>query len=91
MKYPCALKKESQSRLALLAQESLAACIYHREVTTLFADIVSCIASRELEDDAMVNFRMDGRAVGRLWTSSIAIGRQHGLTIQVYGETGGLR
>ena len=34
---------------------------------------------------------MDGGAVGRLWTSSIAIGRQHGLGIQVFGETGGLR
>jgi predicted dehydrogenase len=46
---------------------------------------------RVLEDDAMVNFRMDGGTVGRLWTSSIAIGRQHGLGIQVFGETGGLR
>ena len=39
----------------------------------------------------MVNFRMDGGAVGRLWTSSVAIGRQHGLGIQVFGENGGLR
>ncbi len=62
-----------------------------QEVTKLSADTVSCLASRELEDDAMVNFRMDGSAVGRLWTSSIAIGRQHGLGIQVFGEKGGLR
>ena len=39
----------------------------------------------------MVNFRMSGGAVGRLWTSSVAIGRQHGFDIQVFGETGGLR
>jgi len=39
----------------------------------------------------MVNFRMSEGTVGRLWTSSCAIGRQHGLTIQVFGETGGLR
>ena len=39
----------------------------------------------------MVNLRFDGGAVGRLWTSSVAIGRQHGLTLQVFGETGGLR
>ncbi|MDB4222840.1 Gfo/Idh/MocA family oxidoreductase, partial [Granulosicoccus sp.] len=69
----------------------MASFVTGQEVTTLSADIVSCIASRELEDDAMVNFRMDGGAVGRLWTSSIAIGRQHGLTIQVFGENGGLR
>ena len=62
-----------------------------RRSKKLSADLVSCIASRELEDDAMVNFRMDGGTVGRLWTSSVAVGRQHGLEIQVYGEKGGLR
>ncbi len=69
----------------------MASFVTAQQVTKLSADIVSCIASRELEDDAMVNFRLDGGAVGRLWTSSIAIGRQHGLTIQVFGEKGGLR
>ncbi len=69
----------------------MASFITGQEVTKLSADIVSCIDSRELEDDAMVNFRMDGGTVGRLWTSSVAIGRQHGLGIQVFGEKGGLR
>lgn len=69
----------------------MASFVTGQEVEKLSADSVSCIASRELEDDAMVNFRMDGGAVGRLWTSSIAIGRQHGLTLQVFGENGGLR
>lgn len=69
----------------------MASFVTGQEVTKLSADTVSCIASRVLEDDAMVNFRMDGGAVGRLWTSSIAIGRQHGLTLQVFGEKGGLR
>ena len=69
----------------------MASFVTGQEVTRLSADTVSCIASRTLEDDAMVNFRMDGGAVGRLWTSSIAIGRQHGLTIQVFGEKGGMR
>jgi predicted dehydrogenase len=69
----------------------MASFVTGQVVTKLSADIVSCISVRELEDDAMVNFRMDGGAVGRLWTSSIAIGRQHGLGIQVFGEKGGLR
>ncbi len=69
----------------------MASFVTGQEVTKLSADCVSCIPSRVLEDDAMVNFRMDGGTVGRLWTSSIALGRQHGLTIQVFGETGGLR
>ncbi len=69
----------------------MASFVTGQEVTKLSADIVSCIASRELEDDALVNFRMDGGTVGRLWTSSVAIGNQHGLSIQVFGEKGGLR
>ena len=69
----------------------MASFVTGQEVTKLSADCVSCLPVRELEDDAMVNFRMDGGTVGRLWTSSVAIGRQHGLTIQVFGEKGGLR
>ena len=69
----------------------MASFVIGQEAESLSADIVSCIASRVLEDDAMVNLRFDGGAVGRLWTSSVAIGRQHGLTLQVFGETGGLR
>lgn len=61
------------------------------QVTKLSADFASTIASRELEDDAMINFRMQGGTVGRLWTSSVAIGRQHGFDIQIFGETGGIR
>ncbi len=69
----------------------MASFVTGQEVERLSADIASCIPSRRLEDDAMVNFRMSGGAVGRLWTSSVAIGRQHGLAIQVFGERGGLR
>lgn len=69
----------------------LASFITGQEVKKLSADFASCLESRELEDDAMVNFRMDDGTVGRLWTSSVAVGRQHGLGIQVFGEKGGLR
>lgn len=69
----------------------MASFICDDEVERLSADFASTIASRELEDDAMVNFRMSRGTVGRLWTSSVAIGRQHGFDIQVFGETGGLR
>ncbi len=61
------------------------------EVERLSADFASTIESRELEDDAMVNFRMESGVVGRLWTSSVAVGRMHGLTLQIFGEKGGLR
>jgi predicted dehydrogenase len=69
----------------------LASFITGDEVHTLSADFASTVEGRVLEDDAMVNFRTDGGIVGRLWTSTIALGRQHGLDIQVFGEKGGLR
>ena len=69
----------------------MASFLSNDQVETLSADFVSTIPSRKLEDDAMVNFRMEGGAVGRLWTPSVAIGRQHGFDRQVFGETGGLR
>lgn len=69
----------------------MASFVCDDQVETLSADFASTIPSRELEDDAMVNFRMSGGTIGRLWTSSVAIGRQHGFDIQVFGETGGLR
>jgi predicted dehydrogenase len=69
----------------------MASFIAGDQVRTLSADFASTIDSRILEDDAMVNFRMEGGTVGRLWTSSVAIGRQHGFDIQVFGETGGMR
>ncbi|MEO1452501.1 MAG: Gfo/Idh/MocA family oxidoreductase [Pseudomonadota bacterium] len=69
----------------------LASFILNDEVAKLSADFASCVPGRELEDDAMINFRTEGGTVGRLWTSTIAIGRQHGLDIQIYGENGGMR
>ena len=69
----------------------LASFVVGDEVERLSADFASCVPGRVLEDDAMVNFRTEGGIVGRLWTSTVAIGRQHGLTLEVYGEKGGLR
>jgi predicted dehydrogenase len=68
----------------------MASFVCDDQVEKLSADFASTIASRELEDDAMVNFRMTRGTVGRLWTSSVAIGRQHGFDIQVFGEKAGL-
>lgn len=68
----------------------MASFVIGQEAKTLSADLASCVAGRDLEDDAMVNIRFDAGAVGRLWTSAIALGRQHGLTLQVFGESGGL-
>ena len=69
----------------------LASYVANQQAAELSADFVSCVEGRRLEDDAMVNLRMDGGAVCRLWTSAVAVGRMHGLAIEVFGEKGGLR
>jgi len=69
----------------------LASFITGQHVQSLSADFSSTIPGRELEDDALVAFRMSGGTVGRLWSSAIAVGRMHGLAIQIFGENGGLR
>ena len=69
----------------------MASFVANQQARELSADFVSCLSQRTLEDDAMVNFRMDGGAVLRLWTSSVAVGSMHGLNIRVFGEKGGLR
>ena len=69
----------------------LASFVTGEHVEKLSADFASCVPGRELEDDAMINYRTEAGTVGRLWTSTVAIGRQHGLDIQVFGERGGLR
>lgn len=69
----------------------LASFVADQNAESLQADFLSSMESRMLEDDAMVNVRMDGGATCRLWTSAIAVGRMHGLTMQIFGEKGGLR
>ncbi len=69
----------------------MASFVSGQNARELSADFVSAISSRELEDDAMVNVRMDGGATVRLWTSSVAVGSFHGFNIRIFGENGGLR
>jgi predicted dehydrogenase len=69
----------------------MASYVSGQDARELSADFVSNVVGRTLEDDAMVNVRMDGGAVLRLWTSSVAVGSMHGLNIRVFGEKGGLR
>ena len=65
--------------------------IIGQSVAEVSADFASCAPGRLLEDDAALQIRFSEGAIGRLWTSAIAVGQQHGLTIRVFGEKGGLR
>jgi predicted dehydrogenase len=65
--------------------------IIGQSVAEVTADFASCVQGRLLEDDAALQIRFSDGAIGRLWTSAIAVGQMHGLTIRIFGEKGGLR
>lgn len=68
----------------------LACFVTGQSISSLAADFAHCVPGRQLEDDAWVAFRLSDGAIGRLWVSGVAIGRTHGLTLQVFGEKGGM-
>ena len=69
---------------------NMACFVTDKKVVEVSSDFASGIKSRELEDDNSSAFRLETGIIGRLWTSGLAIGRTHGLTLQVFGEKGGL-
>lgn len=69
----------------------LACFVIGQDVARVAADFASTVEGRTLEDDAMVTMRFSNGTIGRLWASAVALGQQHGLTLRVFGETGGLR
>jgi predicted dehydrogenase len=69
----------------------MAQFITGQKVARVSADFAHCVAGRALEDDAQLACRFSGGAVGRLWTSAVAIGQMHGFSMRVFGTKGGLR
>jgi predicted dehydrogenase len=69
----------------------MACFVTGQSISSVSSDFAHGIAGRELEDDSLTAFRMSDGTIGRAWASGLAIGRTHGLTLQVFGETGGLR
>ena len=69
---------------------NMACFVTDKKVVEVSSDFASGIKSRELEDDNSSAFRLETGIIGRLWTSGLAIGRTHGLTLQVFGEKGGV-
>lgn len=68
----------------------MAEWVIGQRVEKLSAHFLSAVAGRELEDDASVQAIMDAGSTVRLWSSAVALGHQHGLTLQVFGEKGGI-
>lgn len=60
------------------------------EVESVHAELTSFVPGRVLDDDAAVLLRLSGGAKGTLTCSQVCVGEANGLSLRVYGETGGL-
>jgi len=57
---------------------------------SLAADVHTFVPGRKLDDNAHVLLRYEGGARGMLWCSQVAVGKENGLKLRVYGTKGGL-
>lgn len=69
---------------------NLAEYITGLQVTKICADINIVVEGRKLDDDGAVLLKFNNGASGVLVASQIMAGEENNLTIQVYGEKGGL-
>ena len=70
--------------------ENLAEYVTGLQIESLCADLTTFVPGRQLEDDGNVLLRFEGGAKGVLSASQVAVGVENGLTLRVYGETGGI-
>jgi predicted dehydrogenase len=60
------------------------------ELEALTADLSTFVPGRRLDDNAQMLLRYANGARGSLWCSQVAVGRENGLVLRVYGDAGGL-
>jgi predicted dehydrogenase len=70
--------------------ENLAEYVTGLQISELCADVSALVPGRRLDDDGNVLLRFSNGARGLLYASQISAGEENGLTLQVYGEKGGL-
>jgi len=54
------------------------------------ADLQSFVPGREVDDNVHILLRFEGGARGMLWASQVAVGKENGLQLRVYGDKAGL-
>ncbi len=68
----------------------LASFVTGLPVEAVSASLATFAPGRRVYDNTFLKVRFTGGAQGTLWSSYVAAGNEHGLSIRVYGETGGL-
>jgi len=70
--------------------ENMAHFVTGLEIEKISATLSSLVKGRTLDDNALINVKYKGGAVGHYWPSQVAIGRENGLSFRVYGTEGAL-
>lgn len=60
------------------------------EIDKISAILSSFVEGRRLDDNAMINVKYRGGAMGHYWPSQVAIGRENSLSFRIYGSEGSL-
>lgn len=68
----------------------LAGFVTGLKAESLAADLSTFVSGRQLDDNAHILLRYQGGARGMIWTSQVAIGKENGLRLRVYGEKASL-
>ena len=69
---------------------NLAEFMTGKRMTHVAADLSIFVDGRRLDDDGSALFKMEDGVKGTLSASQVCVGVENGLSIRVYGETGGL-
>ncbi|WP_233353563.1 Gfo/Idh/MocA family protein [Hellea balneolensis] len=69
---------------------NLAEFMTGKRMTHVAADLSIFVEGRRLDDDGSALFKMEDGVKGTLSASQVCVGVENGLSIRVYGETGGL-
>ncbi|GAB1580336.1 Gfo/Idh/MocA family protein [Phyllobacterium phragmitis] len=69
---------------------NLACFVTGLELHELLAQLTTFVEGRQLDDDVQILMRFKGGARGMLWASQVAVGKENGLKLRVYGTKGGL-
>ncbi|WP_196258467.1 Gfo/Idh/MocA family protein [Pelagibacterium limicola] len=54
------------------------------------ADLTAFVPGRKLDDNVHIMLRFEGGAKGMLWASQVAVGKENGLQLRIYGEKAGI-
>ncbi len=56
----------------------------------LLAELHSMVDGRAVDDNAHILLKMQGGARGMLWASQVAVGKENGLSLRIYGDKGSI-